>query len=146
MTVSPISDRRLSHLEGDQVHFWARATDKSRRQVLEKLPAIEFVRRWSLHILPKGFTKTRCYGGWSNAQRKAFTLAIQRLAPVVEARCETLASASEALQERSEEAAFRCPKCQLPMALTCLEPRPSWREIFGNFASGLPEKKRRDTG
>ena len=66
MTGGPISDRRLSHLEWEQVHSWARAADNSGRQVLEKPPAIEFVRHWSLHIFRKGFTKTRFYGGWSN--------------------------------------------------------------------------------
>ncbi len=31
-----------------------------------KLTASEFVRWWSLHVLPKGFTKSWRFGGWSN--------------------------------------------------------------------------------
>jgi hypothetical protein len=55
LTGGPISDRRLLELQDDQVHFLARAKDKSGRQVRETLPALEFVRRWTLHILPQGF-------------------------------------------------------------------------------------------
>ena len=60
MTGGPISDRRLIEVKDGRVYFWARSSDKSGRQVPVSLPTLEFVRCWTLHILPKGFTKARC--------------------------------------------------------------------------------------
>ena len=64
MTGGPIADRRLRSHEQGQVTFLARSDEKpaagSRpRQVPVTLSGVEFVRRWSLHILPKGYTKVR---------------------------------------------------------------------------------------
>jgi hypothetical protein len=56
MTGGPISDRRLIEVKDGRVYFWARSSDKSGRQVPVSLPTIEFIRRWTLHILPKGLT------------------------------------------------------------------------------------------
>lgn len=74
MTGGPISDRRLVDFQNGMVTFSARTgttTGGSDETEDIELPVVEFVRRWSLHILPKGFTKTRRYGGFSNhhAQR-----------------------------------------------------------------------------
>ncbi len=62
LTGGPISDRRLiSHERGD-VTFWARTgkTPGGGRAETQAytLSGTEFVRRWSLHILPKGYVKT----------------------------------------------------------------------------------------
>ena len=43
-----------------------------RRQVPIRLSAVEFTRRWSLHVLPTGYTKTRRNGGWSNPRRDEY--------------------------------------------------------------------------
>jgi hypothetical protein len=59
MTGGPISDGRLIEVTGGRVYFWARSADKSGRQVPVSLSTLEFVRSWTLHILPKGFTKAR---------------------------------------------------------------------------------------
>jgi hypothetical protein len=81
MTGGPISDRRLVSAQPKQVIFLARNPNKSspQRQVPVKLSGVEFTRRWCLHILPKGFTKTRCYGGYSSTKRTEFIALCQRL-------------------------------------------------------------------
>ena len=66
LTGGPISDRRLISHENDEVTFWARTgttTGGDHRREPLTLPRPEFVRRWSLHILPKNYTKTRRFGG-----------------------------------------------------------------------------------
>ncbi len=70
MTGGPISDRRLVSCENDVVTFMARSKDKTKpkQQTPVKLSGVEFTRRWSLHILPKGFTRTRYFGGYSSGQ------------------------------------------------------------------------------
>ncbi len=85
LTGGPISDRRLiSEVDGN-VTFWARTGrtpggDRSDRQPCT-LSGPEFVRRWSLHILPKGFVKTRRFGGYSNRQRQRYLAACEELLP-----------------------------------------------------------------
>ena len=67
MTGGPISDQRLISHDDGQVTFWARSKDKKAGNPSRPFPlsGIEFTRRWALHILPKGFTKVRRYGGYS---------------------------------------------------------------------------------
>jgi len=81
MTGGPISDRQLIEEKDGRICFWARSDDKSGRQEIVSLPVLEFVRRWTTHILPKGFTKSRCYGGWSNTRRKEFQRQCQSIRP-----------------------------------------------------------------
>ena len=130
MTGGPISDRRLIKMENGYVHFWARSSDKSRRQVEVKLPVIEFIRSWTLHILPKGFTKSRSFGGWSNTRRKVFLQLCLKLAPVPAEPQPTTDNAPPVESEASEEECRRCPKCNAEMKLESSTHRPSWRDLF----------------
>ena len=74
LTGGPISDRRLIGHEQGQVTFWARAHDKhtGNRPQPYTLSGTEFTRRWALHILPKGFVKSRCFGGFSCRRRATY--------------------------------------------------------------------------
>lgn len=57
-----ISNDRISCIEGDQVMFrWKDYREHGRIKSM-KLPATEFIRRFLLHVLPKGFCKIRYYG------------------------------------------------------------------------------------
>lgn len=153
LTGGPISDRRLIGMEGGQVTFWARAGDKSGRQEPVTLSGVEFVRRWSLHILPRRFTKTRCFGGWSNARRKAYQALCQGLSPEPQTEHDAqelpttdrpVGPATDSSQE-SETEDGKCPKCQSPMALVWSAHRPSWRELF--YGSDRPKwREAIDTG
>lgn len=85
LTGGPISDRRLIAHTGDRVTFLARTgqtpggtADDSEPYTLS---GTEFVRRWSLHILPKGFVKTRRFGGYSNRQRQHYLATCINLLP-----------------------------------------------------------------
>lgn len=75
LTGGPIADSRIVSTGDGDVTFVARAGEVSggqRKQMPFTLSQIEFTRRWSLHILPSGFTRTRRYGGWSNTNRKRY--------------------------------------------------------------------------
>jgi hypothetical protein len=61
------AERRLSVSCSDGHHAKARRGSRHSGETEEvALSTQEFVRRWCLHILPPGFPKTRCYGGYSN--------------------------------------------------------------------------------
>jgi len=66
MTGGPISDRRLVSHEDGGVTFSARVgKTHGGSDETEDVPlsGTEFVRRWAMHILPKGYTKSRRFGG-----------------------------------------------------------------------------------
>lgn len=133
MTGGPISDRRLVSCENDIVTFMAREKKKggSKRQVPVELSGVEFTRRWSLHILPKGFTKSRCFGGYSSANRTAFIAKCKLLQPPAQAADEDQSLTGEVPCEDTQASSERsCAKCQQPMQLISETHRPSWRDLF----------------
>ncbi len=129
MTGGPISDRRLIEVKDGRVYFWARSEDKSGRSIPVSLPTLEFVRRWTLHILPKGFTKARCFGGWSNTRRQVYQQQCERLQPIPSV-AEDLPDASQPVLDSPPDKTINCPHCQTEMALESHTRRPSWRELF----------------
>ena len=57
-----ISNSRLLDVDDQQVHFHYRDRPAGDIRKLASLPADEFLRRFLLHVLPKGFTRIRHYG------------------------------------------------------------------------------------
>lgn len=64
-----IANSRIKALNDGQVTFKWRDYRKNRQTRLMTLDAHEFIRRFLLHILPKGFYKIRYYGLFSNRNR-----------------------------------------------------------------------------
>ena len=128
MTGGPISNRRLiSHTDGE-VTFWARTGKNTKPGELAEsrpytLSGTEFARRWALHILPRGYTRSRYYGGYSNRHRKRY---------LGECR-ELLGTPAETEQPRNEPArdkTCRCPKCDGPLVQDLATDHPRWNEVM----------------
>jgi hypothetical protein len=140
LTGGPISDRRLISDENGKVTFLARTGATTGGGPGESEPytlsGAEFVRRWSLHILPKGYTKTRRFGGYSNRHQERYL-----------AECEALLAArglshlqsnptTDTIPATAEPAASSsqsepsCPTCHTRMRLIANLCRPSWRLIM----------------
>jgi len=66
-----ITDFRIIKLENDEVFFKIKDYKNKTNEVI-KLKAIEFIRRFLLHILPKRFCKIRYYGIFSNSNMKKY--------------------------------------------------------------------------
>jgi hypothetical protein len=66
-----ISNHRLVKLENGQVTFRYRDYADSGKEKLLTLSAEEFLRRFVVHVLPKGFMKIRHYGLLASRQREA---------------------------------------------------------------------------
>jgi hypothetical protein len=136
MTGGPISDRRLLRHEHGHVTFSARKGTQAGGDDADDveevtLPGVEFVRRWAMHILPKGYTKTRRFGGYSNHHRKRYIAACRELLPTGELAPETLPAIpiDAGLQE------YRCPKCEslltgTLLTLTSRTDRPGWQTVM----------------
>jgi hypothetical protein len=65
-----ISNRRLLRLEDGQVAFRWKDYAQAARQRTMRLDAIEFVRRFLMHVLPSGFVRIRHYGLLANRHRQ----------------------------------------------------------------------------
>lgn len=65
-----ISNRRIIKVEDGRVFFkWKDYKDGNKIKIMS-LEAVEFIRRFLLHILPPGFVKIRYYGLYGNRNRK----------------------------------------------------------------------------
>lgn len=65
-----ISNSRILSMDKDSVTFkWKDYTDRGRQKIM-KLPGKEFIRRFLLHILPKGFCKIRYFGIFASRNKK----------------------------------------------------------------------------
>ena len=135
-------------MDESRVTFLARNPNKSspQGQIPISLTGIEFTRRWSLHILPKHFTKTRYFGGYSSNQRTEFIETCRRFVPknrdvqpddLADATSESDSrrsnsdeSDSSERELRDEDASPKCPSCGEPMDLVLRSHRPAWREVF----------------
>jgi len=65
-----ISNHRIQNIENGQVTFEAKDYRQGGRKYQLTLSEQEFIRRFALHILPKGFTRIRHYGILSSTLKK----------------------------------------------------------------------------
>lgn len=97
-----ISNHRLIAFDGEQVSFQWRDYAHGSTQKLMTLAATEFLRRFFLHVLPKGFVRIRSFGFLANRLR------IQALA-----LCRQLLTVSPPvfMPDREQLVNWHCPRC-----------------------------------
>lgn len=79
-----ISNHRIKEISNGDVSFLMKDYRTGGRQKVVRLTEQEFIRRFSLHILPKGFTRIRYYGILSSSRKKTNkTLIDKQLGKVV---------------------------------------------------------------
>ncbi len=61
-----ISNHRIQNIDDKNVSFFYKDNKDNSKRKLTTLSGVEFLRRFSMHILPKGFVKIRYYGILSN--------------------------------------------------------------------------------
>jgi hypothetical protein len=101
-----ISNHRLTSFDGEKVTFRWRDYAHGNKQRLMTLDAVEFLRRFFLHVLPKGFVRIRRYGLLSNRFR-AESLPVARRLLALEGR-DPLLSAKPAADNVP---LWHCPRC-----------------------------------
>jgi Putative transposase/Transposase zinc-binding domain len=102
-----ISNGRLLSLDNGQVRFRWRDSRHNNRSSVMKLDAVEFIRRFLLHVLPAGFVKIRHFGLLANRNRRQ-ALALSRLH-----LCAPAEDPSTLLTEQQKSALSRsCPLCK----------------------------------
>jgi hypothetical protein len=107
-----ISNHRLLAIEGDQVVF--RYRDRPAGDVLRtmRLPGVEFLRRFLLHVLPPGLQRIRHYGFLANrGKAQALARCRQLLGQVHAAAAPTTQTVQRWLLLLTGRDVSRCPRC-----------------------------------
>jgi len=119
-----ISNRRLVSLDQGRVTFRYKDYADQHRHKQMTLDAEEFIRRFLLHVLPKGFVRIRHYGLLAGRNVDTKLAECQRLlgeqSNSAEAEQETPPDPSE--HPTSEEKCPRCANCQAPLRRCELSP------------------------
>lgn len=89
---------------------WKDYAQASRQRTM-LLDALEFIRRFLLHVLPKGFVHIRYYGFLANAQRKKKLAGIRELL-AQNHNPQRVTSAEPAGGGDTEDDPERCPLCR----------------------------------
>jgi hypothetical protein len=101
-----ISNHRLVAFDGERVSFQWKDYAHGSAQKIMTLAATEFLHRFFLHVLPKGFVRIRSFGFLANRFRtQALALCRQLLA----------VSPPAATADRELTASWHCPHCGAPM-------------------------------
>jgi hypothetical protein len=105
-----ISNHRLVSFTEGKVTFRWRDSAHNNEQKLLTLALDEFLRRFLLHLLPKGFLRIRNFGFLANRRRAAFLpLCFHLLGTAQQPQADQNAVCSNGL--------WRCPKCGGPMVV-----------------------------
>lgn len=103
-----ISNHRLVSFTDGRVTFRWRDSAHGNQQKLITLSTDEFLRRFLLHLLPKGFVRIRSFGFLANRRRGSLLpLCFQLLGAPRQSQADQNSSASTDL--------WRCPRCAGPM-------------------------------
>jgi hypothetical protein len=123
-----ISNHRLVSFDGHNVTFRWRDYARGNKQRLMTVSADEFIRRFLVHVLPKGFVRIRHFGFMANYQRSlSLELCRQRLG---------MATVTRATQIPITGSSWVCPKCGGPMNVveTLTPAQIMWRFVSKCFS------------
>jgi len=116
-----ISNHRLVAFQNDQVSFRWRDYAHGSKQKIMTVSSHEFLRRFLIHVLPKGLVRIRHFGLFANRRRG-----------IMLTRCRTLLGLEGCATYPEITTQLRCPVCTAPMLLV---DRLTSSELY--FRSGL---------
>ncbi len=104
-----ISNARILEVKDGIVSFRYRDSKDGKKQKVMHLRAEEFIRRFLLHIIPKGFVRIRSYGILSNGNREKLQKAEEVLGEILE---EVKKHIRTCIDELSTRLIQRCRTCK----------------------------------
>jgi hypothetical protein len=108
-----ISNHHLVSCADQKVTFRWRDSAHNNEQKLMTLSLDEFLRRFLLHVLPKGFVRIRNFGFLANRRRATLLpLCFQLLGVIQQPQTEQEVSAA-----KESSPLWLCPKCRGPMVV-----------------------------
>ena len=129
-----ISNHRLLDIDGGQVSFRYKDYRNSNRQRTKTLTAEEFIRRFLLHVLPRGFHRIRYYGFLGNRFRQEKLALCQLLlgmaVPQVSPKQSTDADVRDRHEELTGTSLRICPGCHRGHMVVIEQLEPSRTPAF----------------
>jgi len=104
-----ISNGRLVSLADDRVSFRWRDSKDDKRLKIMSLDAVEFIRRFLLHVLPVGFVKIRHFGFLANRNRSQ---ALRLCRQYLHSSAHHLSLSELLTPEQRQAMEHRCPRCR----------------------------------
>lgn len=101
-----ISNHRLAGFTDDRVSFRWKDYAQGGKQKVMTVSSDEFLRRFLLHVLPRGLVRIRHFGLFANRRRAASLT-----------RCRALLSVARPPELPPESSQLRCPLCSGPMLI-----------------------------
>jgi hypothetical protein len=105
-----IANSRIKKLENGYVSFTAKNRKKQKTETIT-ITAVEFIRRFLLHSLPKGFVRIRQYGFLANRNRNQNLNVIRNLMGLSAPPKEEVASLEEIMLKLTGKDITICPCC-----------------------------------
>ena len=105
-----ISNHRIISIQDGKVSFKWRDYKNGSKEKVMTLSADEFIRRFLLHVLPKGFTKIRHFGFLSSAVKKVKLALCKNLTGAAATVKEKL-SAADIMKKITGRDITLCPRC-----------------------------------
>ena len=107
-----ISNHRILSIQANRVAFRYRDSANANKKKVMHLDAQEFIRRFLLHVLPKGFVRIRHYGLLANRNRKEKIARCRDLLAAPTPEQDSSQNQRERLLERTGVDIERCPACR----------------------------------
>ena len=124
-----ISNQRLLSVDGGKVTFRWKDYANGNRQRTMTLDAHEFLRRFLLHVLPKGFMRVRYYGFLANRNRAEKLARVRQLLGQRPRSTDSEPYSSHGVDDTSHadalDAVTLCPECKKGRLILIGELRPS---------------------
>ena len=79
-----------------------------------------------MHILPKGYTRSRSYGGYHGSKRADY---LEHCRHSLGITTDDPENTRDTIEER-EPSTPTCARCETPMVCIEQQARPSWKQIF----------------
>jgi hypothetical protein len=137
-----LSNCRLASCDDGQVHFRYRDRRDGDRVKMATLPADEFIRRFLLHVLPKGFPRIRHYGLLASCRKQEALARCRQLLGLAPAAPPEKKTTTQWLLLLLGIDVRRCPQCGQTLQRTELPPQP-WPAAA--CAASAPEPQIKDT-
>jgi hypothetical protein len=125
-----ISNYRIKHIDESKktVTFQVKNYKKGGQKELLTLSTREFIRRFSLHVLPKGYTRIRHFGVLSSSWKKEKLPALQKTLAALPLKC---------IDEKPALLHRRCPSCKKGKLFTVMTfgqrgPPHGWKELLSS--------------
>ena len=136
-----ISNYRILNIDKENrtVAFSLKDYRKKGKKTTQTLTTREFIRRFSMHILPRGFTRIRHFGILSSAWKKDKLPALQQL---LSGKKQEVKSTDVEGVKKVETKLNRCPACKKGKLVTLMVfdkrgPPPDWKQTIKKLSLQL---------